>query len=310
MGVPAAYHQRISTHRPTAGRRGNRADAKGRIEDYYSCQPGRPSAAGKQPEFFCFDIDVTDRKRAEEELAQRHAELLHASRLSTVGQMVAEISHEVAQPLNAIGNFAAASERIIEIGMDGQVDTLCDYIRAILEQNQRCITILGRLRDFSRRAPVTRTECDIAPLLRESVDLISLELRRHRVRVVLDLADDLPPLWGDRTQLQQVVANLLTNAREAIDEQPDDRRQITIRARADEHSVQLEVEDLGSGLSGEATMHLFDSFFTTKPHGMGIGLSVCQSIVKDHGGRIEAFTNPQGGATFRVHLPLSRTKPS
>ncbi len=264
--------------------------------------------AGKQPEFFCFDVDITDRKRAEEELTLRQAELLHASRLSTVGQMVAEISHEVAQPLNAIGNFAAASERILETGVDGQMSTLCEYVRAILDQNQRCITILDRLRDFSRRAPASRTSCDIGRLLHDSVDLVSLELRRNQVRIQFELADKLPPVSGDRIQLQQVIVNLLTNARDALLEQPDDRRTITVRAFAAPDAIVFEVEDHGTGLAGDVTVHLFDPFFTTKRHGMGIGLSICQSIVKDHSGRIEAISNPSGGATFRVRLPISRKK--
>ena len=254
--------------------------------------------AGKQQEFFCFDVDISDRKRAEEELGLRQAELLHASRLSTVGQMVAEISHEIAQPLNAIGNFAAASERILETDGSGQMSTLGEYVRAILDQNQRCITILGQLRDFSRRAPTSQANCDIGQLLHDSVDLMSLELRRNHVRVGIELADKLPPVLGDRIQLQQVLVNLLTNARDALQDQQEQRRTITIRGFAEPEAVVLEVEDAGSGFSGDAMVHLFEPFFTTKRHGMGIGLSICQSILKEHGGRIEALTNQQGGATL------------
>lgn len=261
---------------------------------------------GRTPEFFCFDVDITDRKRAEEELALRQTELLHASRLSTVGQMVAEISHEVAQPLNAIGNFAAASEKILESGVDDQLSTLYEYIRAILDQNQRCVTILGRLRDFSRRSPGPHTNCDVHQLLHESHALMSFELRRSRIRVLFELPDQLPPIRGDRIQLQQLLVNLLTNARDALLDQPESRRAITIRAEVQVESVVFVVEDSGSGLSGDAQIHLFDPFFTTKRHGMGIGLSICQSIAKEHGGRIDASTNSTGGATFRVRLPISR----
>jgi len=261
---------------------------------------------GRPPEFFCFDVDITDRKRAEEQLALRQTELLHASRLSTVGQMVAEISHEVAQPLNAIGNFAAASEKILEAGVNGQMSTLQDYIRAILDQNQRCVTILGRLRDFSRRAPATHTDCDLQLLLYESYDLMSFDLRRSRVRVLFDLPGNLPAIRGDRIQLQQLIVNLLTNARDALLDQPDSRRTIAIRAVAESDSVVFEVEDAGTGFSAEAQIHLFDPFFTTKRHGMGIGLSICQSIAKEHGGRIDASSNAKGGATLRVRLPIVR----
>ena len=262
------------------------------------------SRPGKPPEFFCFDVDVTERKRAEEELAIRQAELLHASRLTTVGQMVAELSHEVAQPLSAIGNFAAASERILDVASDPKLKTLHEYVRAIVKQNERCMTILERLRDFSRRTSASRTECDFGELLRDSVELIGNELRRNHVAVRIQLADKLPLVSGDRVQLQQVIVNLLTNARDAVRDQKPERRVVTIRALADEDAVIFEVDDLGCGISDEIAAHLFDPFFTTKEHGMGIGLSICQSIMKDHGGRIEARSKPAGGATFRVRLPL------
>lgn len=259
---------------------------------------------GKSPEFFCFDVDVTERKRAEEELAIRQAELLHASRLTTVGQMVAELSHEVAQPLSAIGNFAAASERILDVESDLNLNALREYIGAIVKQSERCASILERLRDFSRRTSVSRSDCDMGELLRDSVELIASELRSNQVSVRIQLADDLPLVSVDRVQLQQVIVNLLTNARDAVRNQAPERRLILVRARTEEGTLVFDVDDHGSGISGEVAARLFDPFFTTKEHGTGIGLSICQSIVKDHGGRIEAFSNSKGGATFRVRLPL------
>jgi two-component system sensor kinase FixL len=248
--------------------------------------------------------DVTDWKQAEEELAVRQAELLHASRLTTVGRMVAALSHEVAQPLSAIGNFAAASDQMLDTAPDCPWETLREYIQAIVKQNQRCGAILGRLRDFSQRTSARRANCDICHLLRDSVELVSNELRRHDVEVRFDLADSLPQVVGDRVQLQQVVVNLLTNARDAVRDQSSERRVITIRARADEEAVVFEVDDLGAGFSAEVAAHLFEPFYTTKQSGMGIGLSICHSIIKDHGGQIEAYSNRSGGATFRVRLPL------
>ncbi len=260
---------------------------------------------GKPAEFFCFDVDVTERKRAEEELALRQADLLHAARLTTVGQMVAELSHEVAQPLSAIGNFAAASDRILDLASNPELETLHEYVRAIMKQSQRCVDILDRLRDFSRRSLPSREECDIGGLLRDSVDLIAHELRHNHVIVQFDLPPQLPTVFGDSIQLQQVVVNLLTNARDALRDQVRERRVIHIHASAKNDSIVFDVADRGSGLSENILAQLFDPFFTTKEHGMGIGLSICQSIVKDHGGRIEAFAGQDGGATFRVHLPLS-----
>jgi C4-dicarboxylate-specific signal transduction histidine kinase len=129
------------------------------------------------------------------------------------------------------------------------------------------------------------------------------------VTIQFDLADDLPPVLGDRIQLQQVIVNLLTNARDALEGLSVDRRTIRIHSFAEPDWVAFEVEDAGCGLSGDALVHLFDPFFTTKRHGMGIGLSICQSIVKNHGGRIEAVSNSQGGATFHVRLPHSGKGP-
>jgi two-component system sensor kinase FixL len=186
------------------------------------------------------------------------------------------------------------------------LSTLYEYIRAILDQNQRCVTILGRLRDFSRRSPGAHVQCDVHQLLHESHALMSFDLRRSRIRVAFELPDELPPIRGDRIQLQQLIVNLLTNARDALLDQTDSRREIVIRAAAQAESVVFEVVDTGSGLSGDARIHLFDPFFTTKRHGMGIGLSICQTIAKDHGGRIDASNNSSGGATFRVRLPISR----
>jgi len=219
--------------------------------------------------------------------------------------MMAELSHEVAQPLSAIGNFAAASERILDTVADPNLQTLHEYVRAIIKQNQRCVTILDRLRNYSRRSSVGHSACDIGELLRESVDLIANELRRSHVRVRFEMATGLPAVSGDRIQLQQLIVNLLTNARDAMLGQEPDRRTITIHSSADGDAVWFDVEDGGCGLSDEIAAHLFDPFFTTKEDGMGIGLSICQSIMKDHAGKIEAHANPQGGATFRVRLPLA-----
>jgi PAS domain S-box-containing protein len=270
--------------------------------------------------------DITAWKQAEEELAVRQAELLHASRLTTVGRMVAALSHEVAQPLSAIGNFAAASSQIL----DGELtlssppadgarqspvspdpptrqhwETLRKYNQAIATQNQRCGAILQRLRDFSQRTSARRSTCDVAHLLHDSVALVANELRRHGIDVRFELATDLPPVVADRVQLQQVVVNLLTNARDAVQNQARDRRVITVRARCKADKVVFEVEDLGTGISEDAAAHLFEPFYTTKTGGMGIGLSICQSIVKDHHGRIAAATNNAGGATFSVRLPCA-----
>jgi PAS domain S-box-containing protein len=256
-----------------------------------------------------FAEDITERKQVEEERARHQVELMHASRLSTVGQMVANLSHEVAQPLSAISNFAAACVRILEsappAGMAGaQTAELTEYIAAIVKQNQRCRGILERLRDFSSRGP-RLSRCDCNEILRDSVELTAFDLRQQRVSVHFDLEESLPSVFVDRVQMQQVLVNLLINARDAVCDSRAERREITLRSRATPRAVLLEVEDTGSGFSEAALRHMFEPFFTTKPHGTGIGLSICQSIIKDHGGEIEACCNRHGGSTLRIRLPVN-----
>lgn len=262
-------------------------------------RPGRP------PEFFCFDVDITDRKRAEEELALRQAELLHAARLSSVGQMVAALSHEVAQPLSAIGNFAAASALLLERDPRDSWDLLKEYNQAVSKQNQRCGAILERLRNFSRRTEAQRSAADVNHLLRESAELMAHEIRRAGIKVHFELAERLPPVICDRVQIEQVVVNLLANARDALRDQDAEERQITIRSRQAQGGVVLEVEDRGCGLAPEVAQRLFEPFVTTKTGGMGIGLSICRTILRDHGGTIEAATGPVRGAIFRIRLPAA-----
>jgi C4-dicarboxylate-specific signal transduction histidine kinase len=251
--------------------------------------------------------DITKWKEAEEELAVRQAELVHASRLSTVGRMVAALSHEVAQPLNATGNYAAACQQILDSERDDQRASLREYVNSIVKQNQRCGQILKRLRDFSRRTPAQRSKCDIAHLLRDATELVSFELRRDKVSVRFELASGLQTLWCDRIQLQQVVVNLLTNARDAVRKQEIARREIEVRASAANGAAVIEVDDLGSGLSSDMAARMFEPFYTTKEQGMGIGLSICQSIVKEHGGQIEAYSNRSGGTTVRITIPFDRS---
>ena len=260
---------------------------------------------GQPPEFFCFQVDVTDRIRAEEELALRQAELIHASRLSTLGQMIAALSHEVAQPLTAIGNYATASDHLLAGDAARATDKLHNYIRAISQQNQRCTAILQRLRDFSRRDRPRRSSCDAAQLITSSVDLVANAARRNNVKIRKKIGGPLPLIIADRIQLQQVLVNLLTNACDAVQNQPTKRRVITIHASADDRELEFAVEDMGCGFAQEDAQRLFEPFFTTKPEGMGIGLNVCDSIVRNHGGQIKATINDMGGATFCFRLPLA-----
>lgn len=263
---------------------------------------------GKPPEFVCFDVDTTELKRAEKELALRQAKWLHAARLSTVGEMVAALSHEVSQPLSSISNFAAACASILDSSRKIHRGRLREHIQHITKQIQRCGGILQRLRDFSRRGTVHRCECDLNQLLRESCALMSNDLRGHEVTTHFELAPNLPPISCDRIQIEQVVVNLLINARDALRDQPLDRRCMLIRSRVDGDRIAFEVADRGIGLSEQIRKSLFEPFFTTKVNGMGIGLSISKTIITDHGGEIDCHCNEEGGATFCVHLPISQAR--
>lgn len=250
--------------------------------------------------------DITERRRNAEELALRQAELRHVSRLNTVGQMVAALSHEVAQPLAAISNYAASSSALLkpESGKAKEnLEQVRQHIDQIGQQSRRAADIIYRLREYSRKSAPQRVECDLNELLRKSVEMLSLELRGGEVNVIWDLAADLPLIAGDPVQLQQVIVNLLLNARDSLLESSALLRKIALRSRADLGAVVIEVEDNGLGMSEEIAGRLYEPFVTTKPQGMGIGLNICRSILKDHQAEIDYHQLQSGGVLFRVRLP-------
>jgi PAS domain S-box-containing protein len=251
--------------------------------------------------------DITQSRQVAQELARHQSELLHVSRLSSVGQMIATLSHEVAQPMSAIGTFATVCSGLLESKTDGsdRHETVKKCVEAIAAENQRCRAILRRLRDYTRKAPLQRTACDVNAVLRESVDLIVHELRRHEVKVRYELVPATALVSGDRIQLQQVVINLLTNARDAMLHTDPPRRVVRLRSRIEDGFVVVDVADQGLGLPPDQNGGIFEPFFTTKAAGMGIGLSICKTIVEEHGGEIQASRNEFGGATFRIRIPSS-----
>jgi len=251
--------------------------------------------------------DITQTRQIAAELARQQSELLHVSRLSSVGQMVATLSHEVAQPMSAIGTFATVCAKAIRSMPPEERDRLHNLeqcIEDIAAENERCRKILRRLRDYSRKTPWRRVPCDVNAVLRESVSLIANELQRFDVKIHLELAASIPVIIADPIQLQQVVINLLSNARDALLEVAPSRRLIVLRSTTDGNSVQIDVEDQGIGLPADDAKRIFDPFFTTKAHGMGIGLSICKTILEEHSGQIRAFANDNNGATIRITLPV------
>lgn len=260
----------------------------------------------QQPLIVALAQDITERRRNAEELALQQAELRHVSRLNTVGQMVAALSHEVAQPLAAISNYAASSSALLkaESGKTQEnLEQVRQHIERIGQQSRRAAEIIYRLREYSRKSAPLRIDCDLNELLRKSVEMLSLEFRGGEVNIVWDLAADLPLIPGDPVQLQQVIVNLLLNARDSLLESSALLRKIALRSRKDLGAVVIEVEDNGLGMSEEIAGRLYEPFVTTKPLGMGIGLSICRSILKEHQAEIDYHQLQSGGVLFRVRLP-------
>jgi PAS domain S-box-containing protein len=263
---------------------------------------------GQSPSFVSMIQDITVRRRYAEELAMRQAELRHVSRLTTVGQMVAALSHEVAQPLAAISNFAASSTTLLAAKEPLQLEVVRQHIDQISQQSRRAAAIIHRLRDYSRKGNTQPSPCDLHDLLRSSVEMLSHELRRGEVQVILAFSSQPARVQADPVQLQQVFVNLLLNARDALQEIVDHPRVIVLRTLVEAKLVTVEVEDNGPGLAEEVAGRLYEPFVTTKAQGMGIGLSICRSILQDHRGEIEYHPLKQGGTSFLVRLALSTAR--
>jgi PAS domain S-box-containing protein len=244
--------------------------------------------------------DIRERKRNEEGLRQAHAELAHVSRLASMGELSASIAHEVNQPLSAVVANANACARMLR----AQPLDLVELRLAISEieaSGRRASEIITRIRSQVKKSDSHKHKLDINDLIMEVMPLIRGELDRHQARLDTQLERSLPPILGDRIELQQVLINLLINGMEAM--LATDPRALTVRSQlATSGEVVVAVCDSGSGLPTDHVGRLFDSFFTTKPDGMGMGLPISRSIIEAHGGRLWASPNPTGGATFQFAL--------
>lgn len=258
---------------------------------------------------FAFAQDVTERKKVEDRLEQQSVELAHVSRLSTMGEMVATLSHELAQPLSAVANYASACAVHLE-RLRSEDATLAEYVDGIARQTNRAGEILRRVRDFVRNTVHQKAVYDLNLLLDDSLALMFNDFRRHDITVLTEFVSEPVLLWVDRVQIQQVVVNLLTNARDAMSDVRPASRVVTVRSTCESGHAAFEVEDCGVGLPAEIRERVFEPFVTTKDAGMGIGLSICKTIVESHGGTIASDAGRSGGARFRVVLPLAEGESS
>lgn len=247
--------------------------------------------------------DVTARCEAEERLRASEWKLAHLARLTTMGEMVAAIAHELHHPLYTIQNLAQACRNVLQNGVPLESGELCAWCEQISAAASQAGAIMRSLRGFSRKIEPLHTPVSLHAILEESVKLVTYEACRCRAVVTLDLDKTSPIVNVDRIQIQQVLVNLLRNACDAVGVEGVARRSVVVQSRACGDVATVAVIDTGIGLPPNEPFQGFQPFFTTKADGLGLGLSICVAILEAHDGRIDAFSNPEGGATFRITLP-------
>jgi two-component system sensor kinase FixL len=253
--------------------------------------------------FTGFIHDLTEQQHAELRLKELQSELIHVSRLSAMGTMASTLAHELNQPLTAIANYLEAGRELLDADSAEATALLREAIEESTSEALRAGKIVRRLRDFVARGEVERRVEDLPRLIDEASRLALIGARERGVRAFFELTPDIPTVTVDRVQIQQVLVNLIRNAIDAVAGQ--EVRDITIATRAlDPAMVEISVADTGPGLAPDIAARLFQAFATTKPAGMGLGLSICRTIVEAHRGHIRAEPRPTGGTVFRFTLPV------
>jgi PAS domain S-box-containing protein len=285
-------------------------DALGRVRWLQTVKRPLLDADGRANQVLGASTDITQRKHTEIELQEQRAELAHVGRISMMGELAASLVHELNQPLTAILSNAKAGLRFMA---HDQVDLqeLREVLQDIVEANNRAVDIISGMRALGRKEEgLVFGTLDLASLVCEVARLAHGDAVLKDVHVELKLDDAMAPIRGDRVQLQQVLLNILVNAFDAMKECRTSERQVTVHAqRFDSRLNVVEVSDQGPGLRGDAFDKIFQPFFTTKRDGLGMGLSICRSIIKAHGGSLWVENNSEGGATFFFTVPIATQTP-
>jgi PAS domain S-box-containing protein len=262
-----------------------------------------PATEDAPPLLQAIYVDITERKRAEEKLQRAQAELAYVARVSTLGEITASIAHEVSQPLGAITTDGEASLRFLNRDPP-HLGEVRDALKRMIGDGKRAAQVVQHVRALCKRGAPQLAPVELNALVAEAVQLVQREIASHRVVHRIELAPRLPCVLGDKVQLQQVMINLIINGIQAMAIADGRPRELVIRSQLDEKDqVVFSVQDSGTGISPENASRLFEAFFTTKSDGMGMGLSICRTIIEAHGGRVWASSDPGPGATFLFRLP-------
>jgi two-component system sensor kinase FixL len=246
--------------------------------------------------------DVSDRQETERRLHEVQADLIHVSRLSAMGELATALAHELNQPLTAISNYLLAVRQLVERGPEN-AERASEIIGKSIDQAMRASQIIRQLRSFVQKREGERMPVEIDKVVEEASALAFIGLKEKGIHVAIERKNDLPKVPIDPIQIQQVLINLIRNAVDAMEGQS--RRELTIRTSREDGSVRISVIDTGSGIPRDMEEKLFHAFATSKPTGMGVGLSISRGIVEAHHGKLWFEPNPSGGTIFHIVLPLS-----
>ncbi|OEU79185.1 MAG: hypothetical protein BA872_03460 [Desulfobacterales bacterium C00003060] len=250
--------------------------------------------------------DINERKQMGKKSQSLRDELNHMSRVLSMGEIAASLAHEINQPLTAIRSYAQAAQRLLARDTPDlhEVDKI---LTGIVTGNRRAEAVIQRIRMLMKNEQSERSLIDVKTFIKEVASLLRKNIEEHNISLRLELDANLPQVFGDRVQLQQVVLNLILNGLEAINAGGDGLRELVVRASKDAVDVvTISVQDSGIGIHEENKDRIFDAFFSTKSQGMGMGLSISRSIIEEHGGRLWVTQNPVQGATFSFTVPIHK----
>ena len=270
----------------------------------HACQPVFDHK-GKNQGVRASNRDITKRIFYRSETQKLQSELAHMDRVVTISALTSALAHEINQPLAAMRSYAQAALRFMNKDHP-EYDSVRKALQGIVEDNKRAAEVVNRLRDLVKEGPTHKEAIDINSIIHDVIRLMNSELVLRNASITLNLRPGAPVVQADPIQIQQVLINLLTNALDAMDDQPIDRRTITISTKPENLSeIILSISDSGAGIPPDIIKAIFSPFYTTKSTGMGLGLSICKSIIEAHAGKISAENNPNGGAIFSLILPIA-----